>query len=82
MLAVFLYVRMSPALCMCAFVCVCVCFCVCMYACVCVRARVYQGPWENDLMHGDNGIKVEKDGRTFEVSYRMGKLQNASPTSG
>ena len=50
--------------------------------CVCVRARVYQGPWENDLMHGDNGIKVEKDGRTFEVSYRMGKLQNASPTSG
>ena len=23
-----------------------------------------QGPWENDLMHGDDGVKVEKDGRT------------------
>ena len=29
-------------------------------------------------MHGDNGTKVEKDGRTFQVSYANGKIVHAT----
>ena len=37
----------------------------------------YEGLWANDLMSGNNGSRVEKDGRVFKVSYAMGKLVRA-----
>ena len=43
------------------------------------HACLHSGPWLNDLMDGGGGTKIEKDGRTFHVIYKMGKLVQAQP---
>lgn len=44
-----------------------------------MHACIHSGPWLNDLMDGEGGTKIEKDGRTFHVTYKMGKLVQAQP---
>jgi hypothetical protein len=39
----------------------------------------YEGPWSNDFMHGDTGLKRERDGTLFRVHNDMGKLVSAVP---
>lgn len=49
--------------------------------CAIPHAPPFSDRWQNDVMHGNGGTKVEKDGRRYMVHYVGGKLQQSTPVS-